>query len=111
MQKRWLKNLALITLLTLLLPLTGFAQGWPKSINAREHNQQHRIRAGVRSGELTRSEAARLEAEQARIRLAEAHARHSGGVFTTRERARIQRELNQANRHIYRQTHDCQDRH
>lgn len=111
MQKRWLKNLALITLLTLLLPLTGLAQGWHRGINHREHNQQSRIRAGLRSGELTRREAARLEAEQARIRLAEARARHSGGVFTLRERARIQRELNQASRHIYRQTHDGQDRH
>jgi hypothetical protein len=110
MQKRWLKNLALITVLILVLPLTGFAQGWRKDINAREREQQGRIRAGIRSGELTRLEAARLEAEEARIRLDEARARHSGGVFTPRERAQIQRELNHASRDIYRQTHDRQDR-
>jgi hypothetical protein len=107
MQNRWFKNLALLLTLTLLLPLTSFAQG---NINAREREQQHRIRAGVRSGELTRVEAARLEAEQARIRAAEARARRSGGVFTARERTHLQRELNQANRHIYRQKHDRQDR-
>ena len=110
MQKRWLKNLALITLLTLLLPLSGLAQGWHKSVNAREHEQQSRIRAGVRSGALTRLEAARLEAEEARIRRDEARARRSGGVFTARERARIQRELNHSSRDIYRQAHDRQER-
>jgi len=111
MQKRWLKNLALITGLTLLLPLTSFAQGWPQDINARQREQQQRIRAGIRSGELTRVEAARLQADEARIRRAEAHARHSGGVFTPRERARIQRELNHASRDIHRQAHDPQNRY
>ena len=111
MQKRWLKNLTLITVLTLLLPLSGFAQGWHNDINARQREQQQRIRAGIRSGELTRVEAARLEAEEARIRLAEARARHSGGVFTPRERARIQRELNHASRDIHQQAHDPQNRY
>lgn len=82
----------------------------PRSINAREQRQQKRIAQGIRSGELTRREARRLEAEQARIRVDEAYARRSGGEFTARERARIQRELNQASRHIYRQKHDSQDR-
>lgn len=110
MQNRWLKNLTLLTTLTLLLPLTSFAQGGLRNINAREREQQQRIRAGVRSGELTRVEAARLQTEQARIRAAEARARRSDGVFTARERARIQRELNQSSRHIYRQNHDRQER-
>jgi hypothetical protein len=107
MQNRWLKNLALLTTLTLLLPLTSFAQG---NLNARQREQQQRIRAGVRSGELTRLEAARLQTEQARIRAAETRARRSGGVFTARERVHLQRELNQSSRHIYRQKRDRQDR-
>ena len=82
----------------------------PRGINARQHREQARIRQGIRSGELTRREAARLEAEQARIRVDEAYARRSGGEFTARERARIQRELNRASRDIYRQKHDAQDR-
>lgn len=110
MQTRWLKNFALLMTLTLFLPLTSFAQGGPRNINAREREQQQRIRAGIRSGELTRAEVARLQAEQARIRAAEARMRRSDGVFTTRERARLQRELNQSSRHIYRQNHDRQDR-
>ena len=78
-------------------------------INRREANQKHRIQQGVRSGELTRRETARLAAEQARIRAMERRAKSDGEV-TARERARLQRELNQSSRHIYRQKHDRQDR-
>jgi len=78
-------------------------------IDRREANQKHRIQQGVRSGELTRRETARLAAEQARIRAMERRARSDGDV-TARERARLQRELNQSSRHIYRQKHDRQDR-
>ena len=81
-----------------------------KSVNARERRQTTRIRQGVRSGELTRRETQRLAAEQASIRTQEAFYRRSGGEFTARERARIQRELQQSSRHIYHQKHDAQDR-
>lgn len=82
----------------------------PKPVNARQWRQAARIRQGVRSGELTRRETERLAAEQASIRTQEAFYRRSGGEFTARERARIQRELRQSSRHIYRQKHDRQDR-
>jgi hypothetical protein len=104
--KSLMKWLAMAALVATMVPVCGLAQ----DVNEREHNQQQRIRQGVRSGELTRREALRLEREQARIRLAEARARRSGSEFTLRERARIQRELNQSSRHIRRQKHDRQDR-
>ncbi len=91
-----------------MFPATGLTQD--HSINDRQHDQQQRIRQGVRSGELTRSEARRLEMEQARIRRDEARARRSGGRLTPRERARIQRELNHSSRDIRREKHDRQDR-
>lgn len=81
-----------------------------RSVNARQGRQTTRIRQGVRSGELTRRETQRLAAEQASIRTQEAFYRRSGGEFTARERARVQRELRQSSRHIYRQKHDRQDR-
>jgi len=81
------------------------------SVNARQGQQTARIRQGVRSGELTRRETQRLAAEQASIHTQEAFYRRSGGEFTPRERARVQRELQQSSRHIYRQKHDGQDRH
>ena len=79
------------------------------SINTRERHQQQRINQGIRSGELTRREARRLEAGEARIRTDERVARADGTV-TPRERARLQRELNRESRSIYRQKHDGQDR-
>lgn len=78
-------------------------------INRRQHNEQKRIGQGIRSGELTRREAERLEAGMARIRVDERFARHDG-VVTPRERERLNRELNHESRMIYRQKHDRQDR-
>lgn len=78
-------------------------------INRRQHREQQRIRHGIRSGELTRFEARRLGTEQARIRAHERYARRDGYI-SPRERARLDREMNRASRHIYRQKHDGQDR-
>jgi hypothetical protein len=78
-------------------------------INDRQQNQRHRIGNGVRSGELTARETARLAREQAQIYRMESRFRRSGDEFTNRERYRVQRELNQSSRHIYRQKHDRQD--
>ena len=110
MNKGWKQCLMGAALVAASSPMLAMADGQRQRINRREHQQQQRIRDGVRDGELTRCEAARLEVEQAQIRLQEARARRSGGEFTTRERLRIQRELNQSSRHIYRQKHDQQDR-
>jgi hypothetical protein len=79
-------------------------------INRREHRQVRRIIHGFRSGALTRRETARLMAEQARIRLMEQRFRRSGHGLTAWEYARLQRALNRASRHIYRQGHDRQRR-
>lgn len=79
------------------------------NINERQQNQRERIASGVRSGELTARETARLAREQAHIYRMESRFRRSGDEFTNRERYRIQRELNQSSRHIRRQSHDRQD--
>ena len=92
------------TLCAGLLPIASSAQ----AINQRQHREQVRIHQGVRSGELTRAEARRLEAQQVRIRADERLARRDG--LNARERERLQRELERASRDIRRQTHDRQDR-
>jgi hypothetical protein len=79
-------------------------------INRREYREQQRINQGIRSGELTRREAGRLEAGLARIRTDERFARMSGGGISPRERARLDREINRESRAIYRQKHDGQER-
>ena len=79
------------------------------ALDGREHNQAHRIRHGVRSGELTRPETRRLVRGEARLHRNEARAK-SDGVVTARERARLQHEANVESKRIYRQKHDAQDR-
>lgn len=78
-------------------------------INERQQNQRERIGNGVRTGELTTRETARLAREQAQIYRMESRFRRSGEEFTNRERYRVQHELNQSSRHIRRQSHDRQD--
>ena len=78
-------------------------------INRRQHNQQRRIFQGVGSGELTRHEFWRLERNAREIRQDEREAR-SDGVVTRRERAGLQRDLNQESRMIYRAKHNEKDR-
>jgi len=113
--KSIMKWFAMAAFVAVMISATGLAQGrryhYRNSINEREHNQQQRIRQGIRSGELTRVEAARLEKQEAQIRLNEAIARRSGGEFTPRERARIQRQLDRESHNIYRQKHDDQRRY
>ena len=89
-----------------LVPATLSAHS---SINQTERRQQVRIHQGIRNGELTRQEARRLEAEQARIRVDERFARANGNL-SLRERERLRNELSHASRDIYRQKHDTQDR-
>ena len=80
------------------------------SINKREHNQKQRIVKGVKNGDLTARETYRLGREQYRIRKMEDRFRDSGNGLSYRERFKLQRELNQSSRHIYRQKHDQQNR-
>ena len=94
------------------LGLTTIAVAAPAQaqVNYRQWNQDHRIQQGARSGELTRREYYRLQAQQARIDRAEDRMRWSGGRLTNRERARLDRRQDRASARIYRQKHDRQDR-
>jgi phage terminase Nu1 subunit (DNA packaging protein) len=96
--------------LTFALSTDSFAQGkhWPRSVNDRQQNQRQRIGQGVKSGELTARETARLAREQVQIQRMENRFRTSGDGLNARERVRLQHELNQSSRHIYRQKHDQQ---
>jgi hypothetical protein len=99
-----------VAVCALTVPVTASAHEKRPSINRIEHRQQVRIRQSVRSGELTRAEAARLEAEQARIRVDERFDRADGGKLTGREREQLYKELRRASTHIHNQKHDRQDR-
>jgi hypothetical protein len=93
----------------LALPLVAAAGTRDPGVNQRQHNQQSRIQQGVKSGELTRGETRRLEAEQRRIRHEEARYK-SDGRLTRGERADLQHDLDRSSRHIHAEKHDAQHR-
>lgn len=78
-------------------------------VRKRQHNQQQRIRQGVRSGELTRRETRTLEHQQREIQQDKKEAKADGTV-TKEERIDLQKEQNQASRSIYRKKHNRRDR-
>jgi hypothetical protein len=78
-------------------------------IKRRAENQQDRIAQGIKSGELTPREAARLERGEARLNREVRDMREdNGGHLTARERVRVNRQQNRLSRRIYRQKHDAQ---
>ena len=103
------KIVSILISVVFVLGLSVVSLAAHRGINARQHREQQRINRGIRSGELTRLEARRLEAGLFRINRYETHAR-SDGYLGPRERARLQHQLNHQSRDIYRQTHDRQDR-
>ena len=100
---------ALTALALLAINFSASAQTATPGINASQRNEQARIQQGVRSGELTRAEAARLKAREADIRQ-DKRAAKADGVVTPGERHEIRKDQNQASRAIYRQKHDGQER-
>ena len=74
-------------------------------VGKRQVRQQKRIQQGVASDELSRKEVRRLEREQRQIQRAKRKARQDGEV-TAKERGKLERMQDRANRHIYRAKHN-----
>jgi hypothetical protein len=91
------------------LPVIAAAGNRDPGVNQRQHHQQQRIQQGVQSGELTRGETRRVQAEQRHIRHEE-RTYKADGQLTRAERADLRRDQNHASRDLYRQKHDAQDR-
>jgi hypothetical protein len=89
-----------------LLSVPVFAQGLAVPAQ-RDVNQQVRIESGLKSGQLTTREAAKLEREEARIDSAEARALRDGKLSAA-EKSRIGAMQDKASRDIYAQKHDAQ---
>jgi len=94
------------------LPALALAQATPATpatprIDQRQAEQQKRIDQGVKSGELTRREAARLEKGHAKVQRMEAKAK-ADGVVTAKERRQITREQNKQSKRIAHEKHDAQ---
>ena len=86
---------------------SAWAQTATPGIDKRQANQEKRIEQGVKSGELTKREAARLEKREAKLEANKQKAK-ADGIVTKQERAKLQREANRDSKAIYRQKHDAQ---
>lgn len=86
---------------------TFAAEGRPRDpgVNHRQHQENHRIKQGVRSGELTRDEAQGLRQERHEIRQEE-RAYKSDGKLTPEERKDLHQDLNAFNKDIHQEKHD-----
>lgn len=92
-----------------VVPSVAEAQRW-QPIAQRKVNLSRRIDQGMRSGELNRREANRLIGQLDRLVTLERTYRRSGGVFTARERAELDRRYDRLSARVYNQKHDAQYR-
>ena len=77
-------------------------------VGQRRENQQDRIAQGIKSGQLTPSETAKLEKQQQGINKHVASDRKAnGGALTAREKKQVNKEQNQASRNIYKKKHNA----
>jgi hypothetical protein len=107
-----MKRIAVATMIAALsLATVSIANAGDRDprVNARQQNQQARIRQGVRSGELTGHEARKLEHEERGVRKEERQDK-ADGQLTAAERKDLHQDLNKASRDIYAQKHDGQER-
>ena len=88
--------------LTLTQPLLARAG----EIEERRKRQQERIGEGIQSGELTKKEAVKLEAEQGAIQREKRRFRRNDGKLGSKEKAKLNRDLNKASKDIYKEKHD-----
>jgi hypothetical protein len=84
-------------------------QSW-QTINSRQANLNARINQGIRSGALTRNEAARLRADFNNLARLEAQYRRSRPGLTLAERRDLDRRFDALSARIRIQKHDRQHR-
>ena len=77
-------------------------------VGQRRENQQDRIAQGVKSGQLTAGETAKLENQQKGInQQVKADRSANGGKLTTGEKQQVNKEQNAASRNIYNKKHNA----
>src|SRR5271165_1371502 len=83
-------------------------QNYGKSeVGQRQENQQDRIAQGVKSGQLTAGETAKLENNQRAInQQVKADRSANGGKLTAGEKAQVNKEQNQQSKNIYNKKHN-----
>jgi hypothetical protein len=83
------------------------AQYSDTKVGQRRENQQDRIAQGVKSGQLTAGETAKLENQQKGInQQVAADRKANGGTLTKSEKAQVNHEQNQASKNIHNKKHN-----
>jgi hypothetical protein len=98
-------SLLIAVLAAFALPV--LAQTNTPKVDQRQVNQQQRIDQGVKSGQLTGNEAAKLEKGQAQVEKKEAKAKADGKV-TPKEREKLKQAQNKQSEKIKHEKHDKQ---
>ena len=77
-------------------------------VDKRRENQQDRIAQGIKSGQLTAGETAKLENQQKGInQQVAADRKANGGTLTTGEKKQINKEQNAASKNIFHKKHNA----
>ena len=77
-------------------------------VGQRRENQQDRIAQGIKSGQLTAGETAKLENQQKGInKQVAADRKANGGALTATEKKQINKEQNAASKNIYKKKHNA----
>jgi hypothetical protein len=77
-------------------------------VGQRQQNQQNRIAQGVKSGQLTAGETAKLENQQKGInQQVKADRAANGGKLTSGEKQQVNKEQNAASKNIYNKKHNA----
>jgi hypothetical protein len=77
-------------------------------VGQRRENQQDRIAQGIKSGQLTPGETAKLENQQQGInKQVGSDRKANGGTLTASEKKQVNKEQNQASRNIYKKKHNA----
>jgi hypothetical protein len=84
------------------------AQYGNSKVGQRQENQQDRIAQGIKSGQLTAGETAKLENQQKGInQQVKADRAANGGKLTTGEKKQVNKEQNAASKNIYNKKHNA----
>jgi hypothetical protein len=103
-----LKNISLAVAVVVGVMMAAPAEA--ARADRRQVKQQVRIVQGVKSGELTKAEATRLQVQHLAVKREVRQARADDGHLDAAERAKIERHQDTLNRRIYTQKHDGQSR-
>ena len=76
-------------------------------VGQRRENQQDRVAQGIKSGQLTAGETAKLENQQKGInKQVSADRKANGGTLTASEKKQVNKEQNKASKNIYHKKHN-----